>query len=208
MGELPDILRMSGRTDWVQRGEGRITSVYRPAMVEIDDFAGICLIRNLSPRGLAAQIYASFAEGAGIVIHFDSDFAISGTVAWSKEGIVGVQFYDELDVDKMLRATGSESEAGRTARSPRIPIDCETIINFEGRSLPVTVRDISQRGVKVSGVHLSMETEVSIDLWSLGARKALVRWQRNGSTGLNFHSQLPFEQFAGWLIDTQTTVRT
>jgi hypothetical protein len=177
-------------------------------MVEIDDFSGICLIRNLSPRGLAAQVYASFAEGAGIVVHFDSDFAVSGKVAWSKDGRVGVEFYDELDVDKMLRATGSQSDAGRTARSPRIPIDCEAIINFEGRSLSVTVRDISQRGVKVSGAYLPMEAEVTIDLWSLGARKALVRWQRNGLIGLNFHSQLPFEQLAGWLIDTQTAART
>ena len=85
-----------------RRSEIRKTTVYRPALLETEEFSGFCLIRNLSPTGMMGKVYYPFKVGTGISIQFDLDVSAAGAVTWCENGMIGIKFSDPIDVTEIL----------------------------------------------------------------------------------------------------------
>lgn len=187
-----------------RRAGNRTTAVYRPVLIEMEEFAGFCLIRNLSPGGLMGVVYAQFAAGQPITVQFHPDHVVTGMIAWAKEQRIGVRFDEEIDVARVLRTLGSQSSDGRLNRAPRLQIHCEGELVAEQRTLPITLQDISQRGIKAAVPLVQPGDEFVVRLEGLEPHKAVVRWTQNGTAGLNFIRPLGFEELAEWVIQRQS----
>ena len=187
-----------------RRSDDRITSVYRPVLIEMDEFAAFCLVRNLSSGGMMGSVYAQFVERQEVSVQFHPDHIVSGAIIWSKDGRVGIQFNHKIDVSETIRQLADKCLGKKINRSPRLQIECAGELEFDGRSIAMRLRDISQRGIKVEVALIKPEDEVIVHLEGLEPHKALVRWTQRGLAGLNFVRPISFEQLATWVIGQQS----
>lgn len=186
-----------------RRSETRGATVFRPVLIETEDFAGFCLVRNLSPHGMRAKVYTSFAADQPLVVRFASNTIVQGRLIWCDGEHIGVGFEQGIDVTEVLETLSRKELDGRLNRPLRLPISATAELIIEGRSLRAEVQDISQRGIKVLTSYVRPEEEVVIRLEGLEQRKAIVRWTQTGMAGLNFIRPLSFDELARWVVQRQ-----
>lgn len=187
-----------------RRAINRTIAVYRPVLIETDDSVGFCLLRDLSPGGMMGVVYTEFAPGRRVSVHFQADYVLSGSIAWSKDQRIGIRFDKEIDVEKLLQALSRTNLGTRVNRAPRLRIQCTGELVSEGHSLPIVLQDISQRGIKVFASPVSPRTEGIVRLEGMPPRKAVVRWAKGEMAGLSFNTPLPFDELAQWVILRQS----
>jgi PilZ domain len=186
-----------------RRHGDRITTIYRPVVIHVGDFAGFCLVRNISAGGLLGMVYADFATEQPITIEFSEDLQVDGNIAWAEDGRIGVAFDSQIDVLKVLQDLGRKMIDDRVNRAPRLSIECPVGIELGDVTKKTAMHNISQRGLKISNLGLSPADEVFVALDGLETRKAVVRWTNDGMAGLNFVRPLEFDKLAGWVIAFQ-----
>lgn len=191
-----------GRTQ-ERRAESRTATVFRPVLLETAEFAGFCLVRNLSSNGMMGHVYTEFAAEQPVTLQFGPEIILPGTLLWCKDGRVGVQFDQELDVKAVLTRLGQKVVQGKINRAPRLPIQCKGELIIGDRILAFELQDISQRGIKLRTSFVQTGDEVRVQMEGFGRRNAVVRWARNGTAGLNFIQPLSFEELARWVVDRQ-----
>ncbi|HTN13659.1 MAG TPA: PilZ domain-containing protein [Sphingomonadaceae bacterium] len=187
-----------------RRKGGRTTAVYRPVLLEADGFTGFCLLRNLSPSGMMGVAYADFAVCEAVSVQFMPGHVVTGKVVWSKDGKIGVQFDEEIDLAGSLKNMGSTYIESQLNRAPRLQIRCEGEAMLGDLRVRIEVRDISQRGLKALLPSVRPGDEVTILLPGMEPRKAVVRWSQQDMVGLNFVRPVAFEELARWAIYCQS----
>ena len=120
-----------------RRSEERTASVFRPILIQTDQFAGFCLLRNLSPNGMRGQVYTSFAEGLPITVEFAPDRTVDGSVIWCKDEHVGIQFDELVDVEQVLGQLARKLIEGKVNRAPRLQIECRAELAFDRSRAPL-----------------------------------------------------------------------
>ena len=190
-------------SDGERRSEGRGATVFRPVLIETDDFAGFCLVRNISPHGMRAQVYTSFADQQPITVRFGSNMAVGGRLIWCDGEHIGVSFDRAVDVADVLATVSSKEVDGKQNRPLRLPIAATAELVIEGCVRPTQVQDISQRGLKVLASFAQPGEELTVRLQGLEQRKAVVRWSQGGTAGLNFIRPLSFDELAMWVVQRQ-----
>jgi hypothetical protein len=182
-----------------RRTDARTATVFRPVLIETDQFAGFCLVRNLSPHGMRGRVYTSFAQGLPITVQFSPEVVIEGSLIWCKDEHIGVEFDGTIDVEQVLSVLARPLAEGKINRAPRLELQCSGELIIGGRALAIELQDISQRGIKVAASFIESGDEVQVRLAGL-ERKAIVRWTQGGTAGLNFIRPLGFEELAHWVI--------
>ena len=190
-----------------RRSSERVTSVYRPVLIEAKNFVGFCLLRNLSSGGMMGKAFSEFAVGQQIKVRLPSDTAMSGTISWSKEGNIGIRFDDEIDVDQVLRQLSEKKPGEQINRPPRLAIDCVGSLEIGQEFIRIRLHDISQRGIKAEIKGVKPGDEGVVHLPGLECQTAVVRWTHGELAGLNFVSPLAFGQLALWVIERQSPLR-
>lgn len=183
-----------------RRSETRTITVFRPVLIEAGESVGLCLVRNLSPKGMRGLVYTPIAERTPVTIRFNDDLAFVGRVKWCKDGAIGVRFNELIEVEELLAKVGSRYTRGRRNRAPRLPIQCKAYLIIGGRTLEAELKDISQRGIKVRASFIRPGDEVTVRLEGLDPRKAIVSWTKEDIAGLQFVTLLPFGTLAQWTI--------
>lgn len=186
-----------------RRGDHRAATVFRPVLIEAEEFAGFCLVRNLSSTGLMGVVYTQFAQDLPVLIQFNQDCVIPSTVIWSQQGRVGIRFDTAIDVPFILDSMARKEIEGKINRAPRVQLQCNGFFLIGDRSLSINVLDISQRGIKVHSSFVRPGDDVLVQLDGLEPRKAVVRWTQDGTAGLNFIRPLGFADLAEWVIGQQ-----
>lgn len=198
---------VNARTRQDRRSEHRITTLYRPILIESDEFAGFCLLRNLSPEGMMGQFYTDFAVGTALRVQFHEEFSLTATVVWCRSGKIGLSFAEQIEVADVLMLLAKPMHKGWINRAPRLEIYASAYVRIDGRDVPVEVRDISQKGVKLRSRYLRPSDEVMLMLDGLEPRKAVVKWIQGEDVGLNFIRPLEFECLGNWAIWHQANHR-
>ena len=188
-----------------RRAENRTTTVFRPVIIETEEFAGFCLVRNLSPNGMMGNVYTQIVEGLPVSVRFNDDLLMRGNVMWSKNGQVGIKFDETIDVSEILSAIGKKNVGKKVNRAPRLPIRCQGELEVDDRIYTVDVQNISQRGLNLNAkCYLAPGQEAFVRLDGLEDRKVVVRWAQNGRAGVNFIRPLGFGELAEWVIGLQS----
>lgn len=186
-----------------RRAQARTATVFKPVLMETDDFAGFCLIRNLSGTGLMGHAFADFPVNVLVTIHLGLH-TVKGTLVWCSEGRIGVQFDQIIDVNRTLAQLAAPVADGRLNRAPRLRLQCHGDLIIGDRTLRVEVKDVSQRGIKIVASFIRPGDELYVEIAGLERRKAVVRWTQGELAGLSFMSPLSFEQLASWAVLKQT----
>lgn len=140
--------------------------------------------------------YCSLIEGTELTIELKTGVSVPCTVAWVREGSVGVVFATPVDVLEML----ANVEDGPRPRMPRIEIDCFATVRDGGIVHRMRVNDVSQGGLKIeTSVVLTTGSDLVVSLPGLDPQPAAVRWTEAGYLGVTFNRLLPLTDLVGWL---------
>lgn len=183
-----------------RRSDRRTTTVYRPVLIETDEIAGFCLLRNISAEGMMGRFHTKFAPDTAVSVQFNPCLSASGKVSWSGDGMIGIRFASPIDVPQILLGLSTSPLKGKVNRAPRLQMQATIQIVLDGRTVPVEVQDISQKGLKVRTACLRSGDEITVLLDGLAPKKAVVRWTQPQQVGLNFVQPLAFDQLGEWVI--------
>lgn len=146
-----------------------------------------------------ANIYSTHEVGEQIGIEIRSGQQLDGEIVWMRDGCIGVQFANEIDVDDMLKVMSADRKRLR-ARAPRIEVYGRANIKVGNRVISVDLCDLSQGGVKLTLPEpIEAENEVIVSISGLEDRKSLIRWQKDGRAGLSFVRPISFDLLVEWL---------
>ena len=185
------------------RDEVRRT-MYRPVLIETEEFAGFCLLRDLSSSGMRGTTYTELEPDSAVTVHLGAGVVVSGTLVWSEEGNIGVEFDEALDVPSLLERVSCQSSGSKVHRSPRLSLQCTGQVTCDGRTFMIKLQDISQRGMKARETpFLRLGEEVDVQIDGMRQRKAKVCSMERDTAGLSFIQPLSFEELAKWAIRQQ-----
>ena len=182
-----------------RRRDVRMTSVFQIAKIITARAEELCILRDVSPEGLKAEVYCAMTSGEAVTIEFRTGHAIAGRVAWARDSYVGVQFDELMSVVSVLSHSSFDERVGRI-RPPRLKLEVAGRLRTLDHDVEIETCDVSQAGMKllVEGVSFRPDTPCHVTLPKLDQRKGLIRWCRNGSAGLMFTEALSYHDFAAW----------
>lgn len=178
------------------RREGqRHMTVLQAGKLITADTQELCLIRNISARGMMVEIFSDFEAGDKVGIEFKAGTETRGTIRWVEEGRAGIEFEWPIDVHHVLAPHG----ASLTPRSPRLSIDGMALITIDETMFSLPVVDISQGGMKIEHRgRLEKGDEVIVSIDGLPVRRAVVHWCDRETAGLGFTRVMPLDRIAYW----------
>jgi hypothetical protein len=182
-----------------RRRDTRHLKILRVGTLILGTKRELCLIRNISAGGMMAHVYSPVEIDQEVSVALKSHQLLRGRIVWVKDGNVGIEFNEPIDVEAML-SHATLSEQGWLPRMPRVEVDwlatvrCDALLNW------VTIRDISQGGVKFeSDRPMRAGQEVVLTIDKFRSVKGSVRWFDDGIGGISFNELIPFQELMSWL---------
>ena len=186
-----------------REGERHLT-LFRVGAMTVSGRRELCLIKNISEGGMMIRPYCELAEGTELTIELKTGFLVRCTVAWLREGSVGVEFDSPVDIVEIL----SSSSEGPRPRMPRIEVECFATVRDGGEIHRMRVHDVSQGGVKLESSRIiDKGADLVVSLPGLDPQPAAVRWSEEGYLGVTFNRLLPLSELVDWLRATRDQLR-
>lgn len=180
-----------------RRDEERVVPILRVAKLSDNRGEQLIRLRNVSAGGLMAEIGQTVNVADPVSVELSSQW-IPGTVAWTREGLVGVRFDQNIDIGEML--AGRKPRHGFRSRPPRLEVSCRASVRIGQLYYTVDVHDISLGGMKVEPIEeYCVGKEVVVVVESLRPIKGEVRWYSDRRAGIIFHKPLEFDELAEWV---------
>lgn len=158
----------------------------------------LCLLRDVSPEGLKAEIYIDIAVGERLEIELRTGHRVSGAVAWTDGRMTGVVFDEVVPMSAMLAHCSFDDRLGKL-RPPRLIVDMPGKMRIDFVEQDVRIGNISQAGLQIDAPEpLQPGTPCAITLPGLSPRPATIRWCRDGQAGLLLGVPFDYIAFANW----------
>jgi hypothetical protein len=177
----------------------RYTTLLRVGVIETAAGKELCLIRNISAGGLMAHTYSDIAAGTRAEVELKTGQQVSGTVIWSNQSKVGIQFDAPIDVAELLTACTSS----RRPRMPRLEVDCFASVRVGARTYRGRACDISQGGVKLKLEAVIPDGEAVLTMPGFSPIPCVVRWSDGEMAGLCFNQLIPLGELIPWLKERE-----
>lgn len=189
-----------------RRHTKRYIALLRVALLRVDGADELCVVKNVSSRGLSARAYRRFTKRQHVQLEFRSGELLSGSVVWQRNWDVGIEFPKAINVQSVL-ASRWLSEPGRCRHLPRIQLLCRGRLRAASGSHNLALQDISQSGARVKMDNAALEKgEVVLTLPDLAAMPGVVRWVAGTEVGISFNENIPFERLARWIRERRGVV--
>lgn len=175
----------------------RVATIHGPAGKEL------CIVRNISAAGLQARVYRHRQPGDLIDIEFKEGQVLRGTIVWTRDYRIGVEFDATANLEDLLTSRWSGEGLITRTRPFRIEVNCPAILRAGSRLLTVRAKDVSQGGAKLLVTQPVAQRDVVLSLPELPPLEGVIRWESNGLAGMAFNESLAVSVLAGWIGDRQ-----
>ena len=183
-----------------RRTEARYTLILRVGVLEQLGKSSLCLVKNISTMGVQLKCYARPIVDGAASIRVADEPDVLGRIAWVKDGIAGMSFFEELDSNTLLRVR-QKLRPNRRRSMPRVGVEATAVLRAGGRTERVSVCDISSIGARVqTRLKLSAGDRAIIELADLPSLQAFVRWSDEEECGVAFNTPIPMQIIADWIV--------
>lgn len=175
----------------------------------------LCLVRDISEFGAKAQTAQQLQVGDRITLEFGNCYRLTGTVRWTRDRCVGMEFDKAAELSPILGARDWFSQqrertpgtlATDTRRThPRLRRWGQVALYRQGREFLAELHDLSLSG---AGMDLDASAECTLqagdwllcEIAGIGERTATVRWTQHNRLGLSFDQALPLRTLDNWFV--------
>jgi hypothetical protein len=175
----------------------RKAKVLRVGLLECDQGAQLCLIRDISSGGLRVDLPYNLASGTKASIELNTGRRLQGTIIWYRDEQAGMEFDEPVDVEDFL-APEPAVPCGPRPRLPRIGVNRVVTVRSGARLFRVPAIDISQGGMKVATDAIRAGDEVVVLLADFKPIPGVVCWSTAGCSGITFNQFLPLRCLSHW----------
>lgn len=179
-----------------RRAGPRHQLLYRVARLVDDELEMLCILRDISPGGLCAQIFgeAELPERLEIALADDRHYRIDK--AWQAGERCGFRFGDPVDVGDFLAAV----QLYPSKRGLRLRTDQPVTVTDDAGRMPAGLLDISVQGAKLAFADRlpSPGRLLEIEIPELGTKQAEIRWMTSAHAGVKFREEISFNRLAEW----------
>lgn len=183
-----------------RRAAERYVTVLKVGKAIIDGHDQLCLVRNMSQKGMKVMLPHGVRNDQRVDIELRSDRVIHGTVRWTDENVAGVEFDEPLSIDEILQHRHVRSVLRKAPRAPRFDRHEFVNVEFSDSKIDARMVNISLHGICIDLDHVLRVGELAvIRIKDLPARTAHVQWVGNHMAGLHFELPLSFAELANWL---------
>ena len=182
-----------------RRNSTRHLKILRVGTLVANGRRELCLIRNISAGGVMAHVYSTFELDQDVSVALKTNQVLDGKVAWIRDNNIGIAFENPIDVEEML-SNASLAENGWLPRMPRVEVDWLATVRAGAKITWVTVRDISQGGVKFeSDTRIEPGQQVTLTIDRFRSVPGVLCWYDDGHGGISFNEPVPFSELMSWL---------
>ena len=183
-----------------RRSGERYVSVLKICRAVIGERDQLCLVRNISSKGMKIDLPGRVNPDDRITIELRSDRILHGTIRWTQGQACGVELDETVNLNKMLDNKPPSGLLKRRPRTPRFERSAPLSIKHDGGTAAGVLYDISLQGLCVEASFLcKVGDRVVVTIAGLPPRSALTRWVRGERIGLHFERPWPFADLAVWL---------
>ncbi len=178
-----------------------------PGALTVGSIRQVCSIRKLSAGGAIVQVDGFVIPGDRLELELMTGEQLGGTIAWQRDGEVGLRFDQPIDVFAVI-AQDIVSQPGERRRMPRVELVVQALLETQAGTELVTTRDISQGGVKLDvPFKLKVEERVLVTLDGLAPQPGVVRWSTDNVAGIAFLPELRWQELMIWLKERRRQKR-
>lgn len=171
----------------------------RPGALLSGSVREVCFLRKFSGGGAVLHVDSERAVGDRLELELMSGQHLCGTVTWRRGSDVGLAFDAPVDVFGII-VSDLVSQPGERRRMPRVELRCAALVESAQGSDIVTVRDVSQGGVKIEcDREFAPEESVTVTLDGFRPLDGRVRWRGQGLAGIAFDEELGWQELMPWL---------
>lgn len=188
---------------WFESSEPALGSVQvlRAGWLIVEGSRRSCLIRTITGGG--AVVHGDVALRPGQIVSFQMGGAapLGASVTWAEGSEAGLEFESPADVVAMI-ASDIAAQPDERRRMPRVGVHCFGRIQTAKGSCPITVRDVSQGGIRADldgGSTLSRGDAVSLTIDGFRPLQGTIRWNDGISVGVAFDAELAWQELMPWL---------
>lgn len=181
-----------------QREDDRVTSMLRQGkLIDGEGNEQLIKIKNMSAGGIMAIVARLPDVGSAVQVELSAQ-KIPSTVVWTRDGLAGIKFDQDVDLGELL--AGRKPRHGFRPRPPRLDIPCKASVRIGKTYYSVDVHDISLGGMKVEPIEeYCVGKKVIVVVESLRPIKGEVRWFSDRRAGIVFERPLDFDQLSEWV---------
>jgi hypothetical protein len=181
-----------------RRYDERVSAMLRVGkLTDADGQEQLVKIKNLSAGGIMVIVSRSPSVGASVSVELSSQ-RIPATVVWTRDGMAGLKFEQNIDLGELL--AGRKPRHGFRPRPPRLKIPCKASVRVGKTYYTVDVHDLSLGGIKVQPIEeYCVGKKVIVVVESLRPIKGEVRWYSDRRAGIVFDKPLEFDELAEWV---------
>jgi len=181
-----------------RRYDERVSAMLRVGkLTDADGQEQLVKIKNLSAGGIMVIVSRSPSVGASVSVELSSQ-RIPATVVWTRDGMAGLKFEQNIDLGELL--AGRKPRHGFRPRPPRLKIPCKASVRVGKTYYTVDVHDLSLGGIKVQPIEeYCVGKKVIVVVESLRPIKGEVRWYSDRRAGIVFERALEFDELSEWV---------
>ena len=160
-----------------------------------------CSIRQISALGATLRGELRNLPGDGVAVELATGQRPAGTIEWVRGGETGIRFDQPVDVLALINRKLVSQTVERRAM-PRVEIRCGAFLKWAADTVPVTLRNISARGMQIEGLGLPPAgTYVSPCIEGLVIPPGEVAWRKDKLAGIELLEELSWTSIMPWIRD-------
>jgi len=176
-----------------RRSSARHLNVLQTALLEVADHQQLCLVLNISQRGMKVRIFGAL-RGDHATVRLRGGEALVAKVVWKDAELVGLEFAQDCFDSLSLLTTGGQEGLTRT---PRLDLDLRIVVRCGAQIRAGRIRNISPAGARIELPRLQVShPDLHLRLPGLGLIDAQVRWTKGSDVGVSFNRSLLFKELA------------
>lgn len=203
--EIEDLGTSNGEIVQERRKKERQLTVFRLAKIESGAAEGWGFIKNISSSGVMIEVHPSFDLGETVTVALTDDVALTGSIRWRKDALVGMQFQNDINVNELLASLRIHNKY-QLSRLPRVYMRQAIVFRIGSTLVKAEICDISPAGIRIKADYLcEVGNRLILVVPKLGDISGTVRWQKGSEIGIKFHKRVSVPQITDWLANFYTT---
>jgi len=187
-----------------RRTGARHKLILRVGLLELGGRSIFCLVKNISPTGVQVKPFGRICPDTRVSLRVGDEEPIAGKVVWTREGLAGVQFGQQLNPQALLRI-GQKMNGHKRRTAPRVATALTACLRTGGMRHSVTVCDLSMAGARLRAARpIAFGEKTIIEVAGLPSLRAFVRWSDGAEHGVSFETALPIQIMADLISGGQT----
>ncbi len=187
-----------------RRKKERQLTVFRLAKIASGAAEGWGFIKNISGSGVMIEIHPSFEMDDTATVALTDDVALTASIRWRKDTLVGMQFKNEINVNELLASLRVHNKY-HLSRLPRVHMRQAIVFRIGSTLVKAEICDISPAGIRINADYLcEVGNQLTLVVPDLGDIIGTVRWQKGSEIGIKFHQRVSVPQITDWLANFYT----